>query len=95
LITTRAYGYIAKDITPIQALRGVVLSPLRLPRPFRQAQDRRILEELGGIRETLLIYPRRQGQREHPTASCLTRMSDVQQRLFGALGLQQYAPAAS
>lgn len=55
----------------------------------------RILEELGGIRETLLIYPRRQGQREHPTASCLTRMSAVQQRLFAALDLQRYAPAAS
>jgi len=54
----------------------------------------RILEELGGIRETLLIYPRRQGQREHPTASCLTRMSAVQQCLFAALDLQRYAPAA-
>src|SRR5207244_3853690 len=32
--------------------------------------------------ETLVIYSRRQGQREYPTASCLTRMSPLQQRLF-------------
>ena len=55
----------------------------------------RILEALGGIRETLLIYPRRQGQREHSTATCLTRMSPLQQRLFSALELQRYAPATT
>src|SRR6266498_4071145 len=33
----------------------------------------RMLEELGGIRETLLVYPRRPGQRQAPTAACLTR----------------------
>jgi hypothetical protein len=27
----------------------------------------RILEELAGIRETLIVYPRRQGQRRFPT----------------------------
>ena len=52
-----------------------------------------ILEELGGIRETLLIYPRRQGQREHPTATCLTRMSPLQQRLFAALEPATLRPA--
>ena len=42
----------------------------------------RLLEELGGIRETLVIYPRRQGQRQNQTATCLTRMSPLQQRLL-------------
>ena len=53
----------------------------------------RMLEELGAIRETLVIYPRRQGQQDYPTASCLTRMSPLQQRLFSILGLARLAPA--
>lgn len=52
-----------------------------------------MLEELGGIRETLVVYPRRQGQRKFPTATCLTRMTALAQRLFSLLGLQRYAPA--
>jgi len=52
----------------------------------------RMLEELGGIRETLVIYPRRQGQRQPPTATCLTRMTALQQRLFSLLGLQKLVP---
>jgi transposase len=54
----------------------------------------RMLEELGGIRETLVVYPRRQGQRKPPTAACLTRMTALQQRLFSILDLQRFAPAA-
>jgi len=54
----------------------------------------RLLEELGRIRETLVIYPRRQGQRQNRTASCLTRMNPLQQRLFSLLELQRYAPAS-
>ena len=50
----------------------------------------RLLEELGGIRETLVIYPRRQGQRHNHTATCLTRMNPLQQRLFSLLDLQRY-----
>jgi transposase len=42
----------------------------------------RMLEELGGIRETLIVYPRRQGQRQAATAACLTRMTPLQLRLF-------------
>ncbi len=53
----------------------------------------RMLEELAGIRETLLVYPRRQGQRQCPTTTCLTRMSPLQQRLFSTLGLQHYTAA--
>jgi transposase len=52
----------------------------------------RLLEELGGIRETLIIYPRRQGQRQNRTAICLTRMNPLQRRLFSLLDLQRYAP---
>lgn len=53
----------------------------------------RMLEELGGIRETLIVYPRRPGQKKFPTATCLTRMSAPQQRLFSLLGLQRFVPA--
>ena len=53
----------------------------------------RMLEELGGIRETLVVYPRRQGQRQAPTATCLTRMTALQQRLFSLLSLQRFVPA--
>lgn len=53
----------------------------------------RMLEELGGIRETLIVYPRRQGQRQASTATCLTRMTPLQQRLFSLLGLQRFVPA--
>jgi transposase len=52
----------------------------------------RMLEELGGIRETLVIYPRRPGQRKNDTASCLTRMSALQQRLYSLIGLEKFAP---
>ena len=54
-----------------------------------------MLEELGGIRETLVIYPRRQGQHHNPTVSCLTRRNALQQRLFSLLGLDRYAPVVS
>jgi transposase len=53
----------------------------------------RMLEELGGIRETLVVYPHRQGQRQAPTTTCLTRMTALQQRLFSLLGLQRFVPA--
>ena len=45
-----------------------------------------------GIQETLIVYPRRQGQRHHTTATCLTRMSPLQSRLFSLLDLKRYAP---
>jgi transposase len=54
----------------------------------------RILEELGGIEETLIVYPRRQGQRKAPTATCLTRMNALQERLFSLLDLQRFSPVA-
>jgi transposase len=54
-----------------------------------------MLEELAGIRETLIVYPRRQGQRQFPTATSLTRMSPLQQRLFSVLGLTRYLSSSS
>jgi len=51
----------------------------------------RLLEELGQIRETLVIYPRRKGQHRPSTANCLTRMSPLQRRLFSLLDLPRYA----
>lgn len=51
----------------------------------------RLLEELGDIRETLVIYPRQRGQHQAHTATCLTRMRPLQQRLFSLLDLQRYA----
>ena len=57
-----------------------------------QLSINRLLEELGGIQETLVIYPRRQGQRLNPMATCLTRINPLQQRLFSLLALRRYAP---
>ncbi|MGH9556203.1 MAG: IS1634 family transposase [Terriglobales bacterium] len=64
-----------------------------LARKGQQISINRMLEELAGIRETLVVYPRRQGQRQFPTAACLTRMTALQQRLFSLLTLHRYAPA--
>lgn len=64
-----------------------------MPSQARQGEQlsiNRILEELGGIQETLIVYPRRQGQRKHTTAICLTRMSALQSRLFSLLDLKRY-----
>ena len=61
-------------------------------RKGEQLSIHRLLEELGRIRETLVIYPRRQGQRQHPTVTCLTRRNPLQQRLFSLLELERYAP---
>ncbi len=50
----------------------------------------RLLELLGGIRETLVIYPRKRGQRNHPTKTSLSTLSDEQQKLLKALDLKRY-----
>ncbi len=63
----------------------------------RQGEERSvnsILEQLGGIQETLIVYPRRQGQRRHATATCLTRMNSLQSRLFSLLDLKRFAPSS-
>jgi hypothetical protein len=59
----------------VLALLLTSLLQRELARQGEELSVNRILEELGGIQETLIVYPRRQGQRQHTTATCLTRMS--------------------
>ena len=68
------------------------LAKRELARQGLELSTNSILDELGKIQETLIIYPRRQGQKRHTTATCLTRMSDLQNRLYSGLDLQRYAP---
>jgi transposase len=77
----------------VLALLLTSLLQRELARKGESLSINRMLEELGGIRETLIIYPRRQGQRQTPTTSCLTRMNELQQRLFSLLDLQRFSPA--
>jgi transposase len=79
----------------VLALLLTSLLQRELARSGLQLSINHMLEELAGIRETLIVYPRRQGQRQFPTATCLTRMSASQQRLFSALELQRYLPTPS
>src|ERR1035437_3231788 len=74
---------------------GVDAERLALARQGEALSINSMLEELGGIRETLVIYPRRQGQHHNPTVSCLTRRNALHQRLFSLLGLDRYAPVVS
>ena len=75
----------------VLALLLTSLLQRELARKGEELSVNRILEELGGIQETLIVYPRRQGQRQHTTATCLTRMSPLQSRLFSLLDLKRYA----
>lgn len=50
----------------------------------------RMFELLGGIRETLVIYPRKRGQRKHPTKASFSTLTDEQQTLLDALDLGRY-----
>jgi transposase len=77
----------------VLALLLASLLQRELARKGESLSINRMLEELGGIRETLVVYPRRQGQRKFPTATCLTHMNPIQQRLFSLLELHRYAPA--
>lgn len=52
----------------------------------------RMFELLGGIREALVIYPCKPGQRKHPTAATLSTLSDEQQTLLDKLDLKRYLP---
>lgn len=53
----------------------------------------RALELLGGIREILLVYPRRPGQHQPSTATCLSDMDGEQQQIFAKLGLSRFQRA--
>ena len=50
----------------------------------------RMFDLLGGIRETLVIYPKKRGQRHPSTARALSTMSTEQAQLFTALDLRRY-----
>lgn len=76
----------------VLALLLTSLLQRELARQGEELSVNRILEELGEIQQTLIVYPRRQGQRQHTTATCLTRMSPLQSRLFSLLDLKRYAP---
>jgi transposase len=62
----------------VLALLLTSLLQRELARKGEHLSIHRMLEELGGIRETLVVYPRRQGQRQASTATCLTRMTALQ-----------------
>jgi transposase len=85
------------DWSEEQIVLALLLSSL-LQRQLASQQEElsinRILEELAGIRETLIVYPRRQGQRRFPTVTCLSRMNPLQRRLFSVLDLARYQPPA-
>lgn len=50
----------------------------------------RMFESLGGIRETLVIYPKRQGQRHPTTARALSTLRPEQEQLLSLLDLRRY-----
>ena len=77
----------------VLALLLTSLLQRELARKGERLSINRMLEELGGIRETMVVYPRKPGQRKNPTAACLTRMSALQQRLFSLLGLERFTLA--
>ena len=52
-----------------------------------------LMELLGSIQEVLVVYPRKPGQRDPRTATCLSRLDEEQQRLYTALGLDRYLAA--
>ena len=50
-----------------------------------------MFESLGGIRETLVIYPKKQGQRQPSTARALSTLSPEQEQLVSLLNLRRYS----
>ena len=53
----------------------------------------RMYDLLGGIRETLVIYPRRPGEKNPRAAAGHSTLSEEQQKLFDALDLKRYLSA--
>ena len=77
----------------VPALLLTSLRQRELARKGESLSINRMLEESGGIREMPVVYPRRPGQRQAPTATCLTRMTALQQRLFSLRTIQRFCPA--
>jgi hypothetical protein len=53
----------------------------------------RMYDLLGGIRETLVIYPKRPGEKAPRVAASHSTLTDEQQKLFDALDLGRYLSA--
>ncbi|MGC8624669.1 MAG: IS1634 family transposase, partial [Phycisphaerae bacterium] len=53
----------------------------------------RMYDLLGGIRETLVIYPRRPGEKRPRVAASHSTLSHAQQQVFDALDLKRYLAA--
>jgi len=49
---------------------------------------KRTLSELDGIREVTNIYPRRRGQKTHPTQTVISKTSELQRRLMSILEIK-------
>jgi len=49
-----------------------------------------MFELLGGIRETLVIYPKKQGQRHPTTVRALSTLNSEQEQLLTLLDLRRY-----
>jgi hypothetical protein len=78
----------------VLALLLTSLLQRELARKGESISINRMLEELAGIRETLIIYPRRQGPHQSPAVTCLTRRTPLQQYLYSLLNLERYAPTS-
>jgi len=50
----------------------------------------RLMEGLASIKEVVLIYPQRPGQRQPRTVTCLSIMEEEPQRVYEILGLERY-----
>ena len=51
----------------------------------------KMMEQLGAIKEVLLVYPRQPGQHVPRTASCLSSLDEEQKRIYSALDLGRYS----
>ena len=74
----------------VLALPLTSLLPRELARKGEPLCINRMLEELGGIRETLVVYPRRQGHRPAPTATLSYRNKRSSTRFLSRRGFLMF-----
>jgi transposase len=70
-----------------QLLRALLLRRVR--QAGVQVSLKRLLEELGSIREVINIYPSKRGEKTLPQHTVLSRRSKLQSRLTAILGLEE------
>ena len=68
-------------------MRALMLRRLR--RAGLSLSMKRVLAELGAIREVVNLYPRKRGGQTPPSQSVLTKTSDLQRQIMAILGLNQ------